>query len=227
MILMCTMKIEYEIEDLEDVMNYENCIVVSNHIGAFDFLLINEVARKKKMLKNVKFIIKKSMKWVPIFGWGLICLNFVFVERNFLKDKLNILKWTKNVKKNKIPFWIVIYPEGSRFTDAVKNHSDKFCIENGIEPLKNVIYPKTKGFNLICNELRNYVDTIIDLTVEYSESGNKNVPTLSTVLFGRTNGTVRIKSKVCKIKDIENYDQFIVERFRKKDLIISKWKNEK
>ena len=39
----------------------------------------------------------------------------------------------------------VLFAEGTRFTAAKHEAAVKFCEERGIEPFKNVLYPRTKG----------------------------------------------------------------------------------
>ena len=47
------------------------------------------------------------------------------------------------------PFWIGIYPEGTRLTPKKKAESDEFALKKGLPPLKNCMHPRTKGFVLL------------------------------------------------------------------------------
>ncbi|KAM0686738.1 hypothetical protein COBT_002033 [Conglomerata obtusa] len=219
-----TFEIKLEIEELNKIKNKENVILISNHIGAIDFMAINEISKRKGMLKHAKYMIKESIKYVPILGY-IQFLGFVMLKRNYEKDVSEIKTWLNYFKNNNVPVWFVIYPEGTRFTQQKKIQSHDFCEKNNLIKLDNVLYPRSKGFSLAVNELREYVKHIVDVTVYYENKSRNDVPTLLSFLFTMPKGKVYIKAKVYKIDEIKDSSDFVKNVFYEKDQTIQNWKN--
>ena len=44
------------------------------------------------------------------------------------------------------PFWLLLYPEGTRLSDKKLSEGQAFSRERGLPVLKHQLYPRTKGF---------------------------------------------------------------------------------
>ena len=62
--------------------------------------------------KNIRFIYKKSLTNIPIFGWSLYFGGYVPIDRKNARSAIESLK--KAVKKFKKSISIAIFPEGTR-----------------------------------------------------------------------------------------------------------------
>lgn len=122
----------------------DNYLVISNHISAVDFVLINSI--NEHMFSYSKYCFKKSLMAIPVFYQACQILNYLILERNYEKDEIIIQKYVENIKKHKDPIWFVLFCEGSRFTENKLNESNDFCKSKGIEPFRNVLCPRYKGF---------------------------------------------------------------------------------
>jgi hypothetical protein len=69
----------------------ESAIVISNHSSFTDFYLLLSLARKKRMLAASKYFAKESLKYMPIFGWGLWLMGMILIKRNWTNDKVGSL----------------------------------------------------------------------------------------------------------------------------------------
>ncbi|MAI02740.1 MAG: hypothetical protein CMP40_02790 [Rickettsiales bacterium] len=111
----------------------EGMIIAANHKSVFDTIYF--LAEYKKVI----YIVKKELKYLPIYGWYAIRMGNIFLDRK--KRFESIKKLSNNIETMvKKGFKIVIFPEGSR---QKKNRIGEikpgiFLIQNN---LKKPIYP--------------------------------------------------------------------------------------
>ncbi|AFN82893.1 acylglycerol-3-phosphate acyltransferase-like protein [Encephalitozoon romaleae SJ-2008] len=199
----------------------ESYFVISNHIGSVDFILINEIARKSGMISHVKYAVKDGLRVFPVFYQIIVYVGFLVLKRSFEKDKKKIIRYLEFFNTSGIPIWFVFYPEGSRFSEELKLKSWKYSDEKGMARLNNVLFPRYKGFKLICENLKNSrIKKIVDVTFSYSEN---EVPPLWKFLFCDTTGIFNCDIRVVSIDEIDDYEKFLYKSFERKDTLITKW----
>lgn len=66
------------------------------------------------------------------------------------------------------PFWLNIFPEGTRFKTKLLAESQAYSLRNHLPVLKHTLSPRTKGFHLALQELRERLDCVYDLTIAYA-----------------------------------------------------------
>ncbi|KAG0436183.1 putative 1-acyl-sn-glycerol-3-phosphate acyltransferase 4 [Dictyocoela muelleri] len=209
--------------DIDQIKDYENCILLSNHIGSMDFMIGHEFARQKKMLRHCKFLVKRSVILIPLIGWGVRFLKFCFLDRRFDKDQKSICKWTRFIKNNKVPMWLIMYPEGSRFTSQKYQESINFCKSRGIQPINNLLYPRCKGFSLIFDNFKDYFTSLIDVTIKYVDIDGRGVPSIFRFMLMRPKGYFMVYVNTYKISEITNCEEFLVDLWRQKSKKLASW----
>ncbi|KAG1052830.1 hypothetical protein G6F43_005049 [Rhizopus delemar] len=146
----------------------ENALVISNHVSWTDVYLIHALANRRNMLKNCKYFIKDSLKWLPFFGWGMWLAGFIYVRRNWTQDQQRIVSAFDKIKRLNTPAWIINYVEGSRATPKKLQEAQAFSRERGYPVLQNVLLPRIKGFATCVNQFRNsHIKYVYDLTLGY------------------------------------------------------------
>lgn len=99
--------ITHEVEGLEHIKNLKSAVVLSKHQSAW------ETIAYKTILPPQTSLLKRSLLWFPIWGWGLATLRPIAIERNNQREALRIL-----VEKGKQclddGIWVITYPEGTR-----------------------------------------------------------------------------------------------------------------
>ena len=91
----------------ENISNSENFFIACTHQSAFETFYLQAI------FKGPKFILKKELINIPIFGWYLKKIGSIAVERNKIsKEKLNFLDQIKISSQDNRP--IVIFPQGTR-----------------------------------------------------------------------------------------------------------------
>lgn len=196
-----------------------NYIVVSNHISAMDFMLVNTVNTYN--LSDSKYCFKKSLLFIiPIFfPWSQAC-NQIVLTRAYEEDKKIIEKFAKTMSKYKFPAWIVLFCEGTRFTETKKKMSDEFCEGLGIEPFRNVLCPRYKGFTMLYRSLKDsHIGKVLDLTFYCKDKSLS----LINVLFTGEIYEILCDFRIVDFKAIDKPEEFIIDAYRRKDDLIDQW----
>ncbi|KAL0432451.1 UNVERIFIED_CONTAM: putative 1-acyl-sn-glycerol-3-phosphate acyltransferase 4 [Sesamum latifolium] len=125
------------------------------------------LALRKGCLGYIKYILKSSLMKLPIFGWGFHILEFIPVERKWDVDEPVMRQMLPTFTNREDPLWLAVFPEGTDYTEQKCIKSQKFANENGLPVLKNVLLPKTRGFNVCLEILRGSLDAVYDVTIAY------------------------------------------------------------
>lgn len=105
---------DIHIEGLENLPE-ETCCIVCNHLSAYDPL-----ALICAMEKPCTFVAKKELENKPFAGKVIKGIDGLFLDRKDLKQQLRIMMKVEADLKKKEKNWI-IFPEGTRNKDALKN----------------------------------------------------------------------------------------------------------
>ena len=113
-------KLNYEIKGKKNLYTNENVIYASQHQSAWDTIIL------PYLIGDCIILHKKSLLFIPIFGWHLFKLGMVIISRNKGSNNLKrIINKTKSAMKNNRA--VLIFPQGTR----VKPKS-KVKIQSGI-----------------------------------------------------------------------------------------------
>jgi len=93
-------------------------------------------------------------------GWACWLNDFIFVKRNFEKDKGYMDKKLSGLSNKNI----LIFPEGTIYCDSTYEKNLDYCKKNNIKPLYYLLNPKTKGIEIIKKYTNNKV---YDMTIQY------------------------------------------------------------
>ncbi|KAI5165822.1 hypothetical protein NEIRO02_0720 [Nematocida sp. AWRm79] len=195
-------------------------LIVSNHICAFDGAILTILSNQ--LGKDSRFVGKSALRWIPIIGWGMYLSDYLFVKRVWKKDCERIKKWCKH-QKNGVS--LVIYPEGSRYTEKKQKKSADFSISKSLPVLQNVLYPRTKGYNLCVNILPNPpFTTILNVTMVYLVNGKKqNPPSYIKCVTQRLPGVFKVIIEAERITESIKNAEYVVDKFKEKDVLINQY----
>ncbi len=100
-----TCGLDYQVEGLENLPK-QTAIVFSNHQSAWETIFF------QVLLPPQTWILKKSLLYIPVFGWGLSLIEPIAIQRQGAnaREKL-ISKGVESLKHNR---WVIIFPEGTR-----------------------------------------------------------------------------------------------------------------
>lgn len=109
--LVRTNGIRLELRGFEKLKRDQSYILVSNHASILDIPGIMSA-----FPVPIRFMAKKSLLWIPIFGWYLYLAEHVLIERQSAQSALKSLKRASTLLKKGIS--IIVFPEGTRSGDG-------------------------------------------------------------------------------------------------------------
>lgn len=83
------------------------CIVLAKHLSTWETLFLPTV------LPRAVFVAKRSLARIPIFGWTIFLLRFIFIDRSAGRSAIaQMTEQSRTAIEN--GRWVVIFPEGTR-----------------------------------------------------------------------------------------------------------------
>ena len=99
--------VRHEVEGLEHIKDIQAAIVLSKHQSAWETIAL------RLILPTQTALLKRSLLWLPVWGWALATLKPIAIDRKKQRAALNTL-----LKKGKAylseGIWVVVFPEGTR-----------------------------------------------------------------------------------------------------------------
>ncbi len=83
-------------------------ILLSKHQSTWETLFY-----VSHMPRDVCFVFKRELLWLPFFGWGIGLLNMIHIDRNKRFDAFEQVV-TQGAAKLNEGRWIIMFPEGTR-----------------------------------------------------------------------------------------------------------------
>jgi len=167
----------------QDLIGKENALIIMNHHYELDWLYGWMVGDRSSILGNCRVYIKKAIQYVPIIGWAWCFSDTLFLARDWSKDQSTLETVLEDLQDYPSPVWILLFPEGTRFTQEKYLASKQFAESRGLPVLKHHLVPRTKGFTYTLSRLdKQKISCVYDVTLGCE---NKIKPSLTNVLLGR------------------------------------------
>ncbi len=123
-----------------------------------DWLYLWWIAYTGGMHGRLYIILKESLKRIPVIGWGMQLSQFIFLKRNWEKDKPHLSAHLQKLNKPSDPMWLMLFPEGTNLAPSTRKKSKKWAVKNGIEDLQHTLLPRSTGLQFCLQELRHTVE---------------------------------------------------------------------
>ncbi|TPX39233.1 succinate---CoA ligase (ADP-forming) [Synchytrium endobioticum] len=107
-------------------------LIISNHQTYTDWIYIWCLAALFGAPGDIKIVLKESLKHVPIFGWGMIFFEFLFLKRKMAEDKDGFHRVIARAMKDSVPLHLLLFPEGTVLTNDTRNKSHAFAQKENI-----------------------------------------------------------------------------------------------
>ena len=203
----------------DDVPMRENALLASNHQQMPDITAIMKFARTKDRLGDLKFFVKKQLKWVPGMGWGMQFLDCLYIDRDWTSDRETIRKTFSRLVDGNVPVYLVSFVEGTRLTLPKLETARDYARQHGMYEPRHTLVPRTKGFTASVEGLRSHIDAVYDLTIGY-EVG---IPTLWQYIKGlvqRIHVHVRRFDIDSLPESADGLRQWLLDRWEEKDELL-------
>ncbi|KAL7151851.1 hypothetical protein ABFS83_04G058100 [Erythranthe nasuta] len=171
-------------EETFAMLGKEPALLICNHRSDIDWLVGWVLAQRAGCLGSSLAMIKKSSLFLPVIGWSMWFSGFIFLERNWAKDENTMKSGFDALNGFPIPFWLALFVEGTRFTQAKLLAAQEYAASAGLPVPRNVLIPRTKGFVAAVTHLRATVPVLYNTTVAIPK--NEPRPTLLRMIRGRS-----------------------------------------
>jgi 1-acyl-sn-glycerol-3-phosphate acyltransferase len=158
--------------DLEYIKGLKRTITISNHQTYGDWLYIWILKWYLNKDQDVVVFLKNDIQFIPIFGWVIKMFDFIFLKRDWKKDKVYMTKKIKSIV-SKDSYNFLIFPEATVLCDETIEKCKSFYIENTGQEYtnKHVLIPRYKGLlNTLLETPKDIV--VIDLCMIYEKGEN-------------------------------------------------------
>ena len=99
--------LSYQVSGMDKLPRDQNAIVLCKHQSAWETIFLMAI------LPPSSILLKKSLLWIPFWGWAMATLKPIAINRSTPKQALSqLLK--QGAKRLQEGYWIVMYPEGTR-----------------------------------------------------------------------------------------------------------------
>jgi len=204
----------------------ERALIICNHPSETDWLLFIPLAYRKGMLGNMKVVLKKELRFVPVMGQALDTLDWLFLDRDWETDRKLLTHRCRSWTDDKYRLWLFLFPEGTDFAEEKRLKSVKFAQNNGLDYYQNLLVPRTTGFTACISELRQNLDAVYDITLGYPNT--QKPPNPITCILGISPRVVHGHIRRFPIKDLpqkeEELKQWLYSRYKEKDGFLDHFK---
>jgi 1-acyl-sn-glycerol-3-phosphate acyltransferase len=110
--LRITCGVDSEIIGKENIPDYP-VIIMANHQSTWETLVLHDI------FPPIVWVLKRELMWIPVFGWGMIMLRPIAINRSKGQNAMEQLLQQGHQRLNQ-GLNIVIFPEGTRTTPGTK-----------------------------------------------------------------------------------------------------------
>lgn len=199
-----------------DLAQRENAIVLGNHQSYIDVPVLWMWASPLKTIGWMKWFVKDEFKFVPGLGWGLKFVQGIFVKRNWSRDADSIKETFKILMGADIPFWITIFPEGTRMKAKKYSASQLYSKRRGSTVFQHVLFPRPKGVWASIQGVKSKLSAVYDFSIAFPCE-----PPTVFEYFCKGHYTVKLDIKRFPIAELptteREFNQWMQDRFEAKD----------
>jgi 1-acyl-sn-glycerol-3-phosphate acyltransferase len=211
----------------------ERGILMSNHQLYSDWIYLWGTLYTSNVHHALTITLKRSIKFIPVVGWGMQLLSFIFLDRNWQRDSKTIERQLQLAKQRTTePYLLLVFPEGTTISKGNRAKSVAFANKLGIRDMDHLLLPRATGLYHCVKLLRGNAgfDYIYDLTYGYSGMPADAIPedyySLNrTFVQGEYPPKVHVHVRRFLVKDIPTEDEaefaeWLRARWAEKDALL-------
>ncbi|KAL8679581.1 MAG: hypothetical protein Q9186_004138 [Xanthomendoza sp. 1 TL-2023] len=145
----------------------ERIILIANHQIYTDWLYLWWIGYTNGMHGRIYVVLKESLRRIPVIGWGMQFSQFIFLKRDWEKDKDRLAAHLQKLNDTVAPMWLMLFPEGTNLHPVTRKQSKKWADKNKIPDMQHQLLPRSKGLQFCIQQLRKTVPYVYDCTIAY------------------------------------------------------------
>lgn len=98
--------VDWQVDGLENIPA-KPCVIMSKHQSTWDTYFL------PTLFYPSVFVAKRSLLWIPIFGWSLYVLKFIMIDRKSGRSAIGQM-CEQAANRLSLGRWVVVFPEGTR-----------------------------------------------------------------------------------------------------------------
>ncbi|KAK0412864.1 hypothetical protein QR680_006455 [Steinernema hermaphroditum] len=197
----------------DKVDHSEAALMIMNHRTRLDWLFYwNCLFRMDPwLLISEKITLKGILRFVPGAGWAMGTNAYLFLQRSFIEDKSRITKMLEYYAKTGDSYQILLFPEGTDKCPKATARMIQFAEEKQLQQYEYVLHPKTAGFVLMVQKMRElgYIKYLYDVTVAYNDAIVQSEVDLAKL--GATPREIHFDVRKMNIEELPESDEGLVE----------------
>ena len=160
-------------------------------------------------------------------------LNFIFLHRNWDRDRLKFARRVKKLELYKLPYSLIFFPEGTTISRSAQEKSLAFSKKINLQPTKNVLLPRVTGLHAAIRALEESLDGILDITIGYSGMSGKVIPEEFYGLkntffrgFGPKDIYIYVnyhQNSTVPSENVEEFSRWLLDRFYEKERLLDEF----
>ncbi|KUM01825.1 1-acyl-sn-glycerol-3-phosphate acyltransferase [Chromobacterium subtsugae] len=103
--------LKYTVVGRENIPD-EPSVICSKHQSGWETLAL------QKIFPWQVYVAKRELAWIPLFGWGLVLMNPIMINRSD-RSRSNQRLLEQGLERKRHKFWITVFPEGTRTKPGV------------------------------------------------------------------------------------------------------------
>lgn len=144
----------------------ERALVICNHRTSLDWWWLWSWFWRQGRMQDERIVLKAPLRGAPGLGWGLQAVGPFFLSRRWAQDESYLKRALEYVGLVKTSPQILLFPEGTDFTENTKARSHAFAEKNGLPKYEYVLHPRVTGFSYFLKQMRanQSIDAVYDIT---------------------------------------------------------------
>ncbi|KAG7393150.1 Lysocardiolipin acyltransferase 1 [Phytophthora pseudosyringae] len=209
----------------ESEMPQDRALWLSNHRTRIDWMLLWSVAWRTRTLHQLRIVLKAPLRKIPIFGWAMQHFIFIFLQRRWDDDQVNLRKLLPFLTSKEPKASYLIFPEGTDLSESNLEKSAAFAKKNGLPPRQYSLYPRTTGWTFMFPLLRSQLTAVYDVTMFYMDYAANERPSEASLLTGRVPRMInfyieRVDISVLRDKSESELATWMEKRFERKESLL-------
>lgn len=223
----------YKHKNLLDGFKYSDTILLTaNHLSELDPMYIGIMYDYYfKSKSHITSFVKQTLRFYPLINSLLLSSDTIFVEnKNTQQNRLQHIYITNKLQtdeyKNRT---VLIFPEGTTYSQKVKEYRESNAIKNNTPVYNNLLIPKTNGLHLIRKNAN--IGDEFNIVMKFISRKDNDDHNLAGILHGQTPKEVHLMlikndekfdDKIMEIENRHLFDNYVFDSFSKMDKVLDK-----